>query len=586
MKKNITINLFGQLYNIDEDAYELLNNYEESLRHHFSKQDDGAEIFNDIEARIAELLSEQKAKGVEAISIEHVQDIIKRIGAPEEIDREEAELSDGEQVSQKASAPKRLYRDMENRMVAGVLAGFANYFGGDRTWWRIGFVLICIPLFGFFKLFHIGFMNLGPVIAYVILAILLPSAATPEDRLRMKGKKITPQTLANEVTNEAQQKMDATTSTDYHRNARGCVAGFFSILVAMFQLILIIVCSVACVAILFMLLRLYIVPQAIIGEYFREELELMQHPELFWTLGVCALVACLIPIYCAVHGLMKKTGRIGSMGILQRVFWLLLWLAAVGGCIFAMKKISDLEIAISEQKYQSHIHVQDGMQDGFYFHDEEWKYYQDNHWKLLKADNCLSHRYTNSGKYFTGDRRVRYLDAYDPSGNLLFQAERTEKKAPGHYRLTCNARADNWGAFIYAETAMGRDSISITPLGNEGGNIWQMAVDYVARVSDAEINTTEKGHLMKRISEANNGNGFGWTQTILKDVEVGPDSLVRYGVYADSELSESDANRFHWFSATDFKLEPLPMSHFGGSRGFLYLFIRAETGEMLIFAIS
>ena len=557
MKKNITINLFGQLYNIDEDAYELLNNYEESLRHHFSKQEDGAEIFNDIEARIAELLSEQKAKGVEAISIEHVQDIIKRIGAPEEIDREEAELSDGEQVSQKASAPKRLYRDMENRMVAGVLAGFANYFGGDRTWWRIGFVLICIPLFGFFKLFHIGFMNLGPVIAYVILAILLPSAATPEDRLRMKGKKITPQTLANEVTNEAQQKMDATTSTDYHRNARGCVAGFFSILVAMFQLILIIVCSVACVAILFMLLRLYIVPQAIIGEYFREELELMQHPELFWTLGVCALVACLIPIYCAVHGLMKKTGRIGSMGILQRVFWLLLWLAAVGGCIFAMKKISDLEIAISEQKYQSHIHVQDGMQDGFYFHDEEWKYYQDNHWKLLKADNCLSHRYTNSGKYFTGDRRVRYLDAYDPSGNLLFQAERTEKKAPGHYRLTCNARADNWGAFIYAETAMGRDSISITPLGNEGGNIWQMAVDYVARVSDAEINTTEKGHLMKRISEANNGNGFGWTQTILKDVEVGPDSLVRYGVYADSELSESDANRFHWFSATDFKLEPL-----------------------------
>ena len=64
MKKNITINLFGQLYNIDEDAYELLNNYEESLRHHFSKQEDGAEIFNDIEARIAELLSEQKAKGV------------------------------------------------------------------------------------------------------------------------------------------------------------------------------------------------------------------------------------------------------------------------------------------------------------------------------------------------------------------------------------------------------------------------------------------------------------------------------------------------------------------------------------------
>ena len=558
MKKNITINLFGQLYNIDEDAYELLNNYEESLRHHFSKQEDGAEIFNDIEARIAELLSEQKAKGVEAISIEHVQDIIKRIGAPEEIGNEEMDSDEAGQSRAEGAAPKRLYRDMENKLLAGVLAGFANYFGGDRTWWRIGFILICVPLFGFFKLFHIGFMNLGPVIAYVVLAILLPSAATPEERLKMKGKAVNPQTLANEVTNEAQQKKDAAAGTDYHRNARGCVAGFFSILVAMFQLILIIVCSVACVAILFMLLRLYIVPQAVIGEYFREEqLELMQHPELFWTLGVCALVACLIPIYCAVHGLMKKTGRIGSMGILQRVFWMVLWLAAVGGCVFAMKRISEQVRAISNQKYQSHIHVQDGMKDGFYFHDEEWKYYQDNHWKLLQAENCLSRHYTNSGKYFTGDRRVRYLDAYDPSGNLLFQAERTEKKAPGHYRLTCNARADNWGAFIYAETAMGRDSISITPLGNEGGNIWQMAVDYVAKVSEAELNTTEKGHLMKRISEANNGNGFGWTQSILKDIEVGPDSLVRYGVYANSELSVSDANRFHWFSATDFTLTPV-----------------------------
>ena len=558
MKKNITINLFGQLYNIDEDAYELLNNYEESLRHHFSKQEDGAEIFNDIEARIAELLSEQKAKGVEAISIEHVQDIIKRIGAPEEIGNEEMDSDETGHSRAEGAAPKRLYRDMENKLLAGVLAGFANYFGGDRTWWRIGFILICVPLFGFFKLFHIGFMNLGPVIAYVVLAILLPSAATPEERLKMKGKAVNPQTLANEVTNEAQQKKDAAAGTDYHRNARGCVAGFFSILVAMFQLILIIVCSVACVAILFMLLRLYIVPQAVIGEYFREEqLELMQHPELFWTLGVCALVACLIPIYCAVHGLMKKTGKIGSMGILQRVFWMVLWLAAVGGCVFAMKKISEQVRAISNQKYQSHIHVQDGMKDGFYFHDEEWKYYQDNHWKLLQAENCLSRRYTNSGKYFTGDRRVRYLDAYDPSGNLLFQAERSEKKAPGHYRLTCNARADNWGAFIYAETAMGRDSISITPLGNEGGNIWQMAVDYVAKVPEAEINTTEKGHLMKRISEANNGHGFGWTQTILKDIEVGPDSLVRYGVYANSELSVSDANRFHWFSATDFTLTPV-----------------------------
>ena len=32
MKKNISINLFGTLYNIDEDAYELLDRYMESVK--------------------------------------------------------------------------------------------------------------------------------------------------------------------------------------------------------------------------------------------------------------------------------------------------------------------------------------------------------------------------------------------------------------------------------------------------------------------------------------------------------------------------------------------------------------------------
>ena len=38
MKKNITINLCGRLYQIDEDAYELLSQYIEALRSYFKKQ--------------------------------------------------------------------------------------------------------------------------------------------------------------------------------------------------------------------------------------------------------------------------------------------------------------------------------------------------------------------------------------------------------------------------------------------------------------------------------------------------------------------------------------------------------------------
>ena len=44
MKKNITINLFGQLYNIDEDAYELLEKYQKNIRSYFSRREGGEEV--------------------------------------------------------------------------------------------------------------------------------------------------------------------------------------------------------------------------------------------------------------------------------------------------------------------------------------------------------------------------------------------------------------------------------------------------------------------------------------------------------------------------------------------------------------
>ena len=79
MKKNITINLCGRLFQIDEDAYELLQQYINSLRSSFGKQEGGDEIVDDIENRIAELFDELRQQGIEAITIEHVKEIISTI---------------------------------------------------------------------------------------------------------------------------------------------------------------------------------------------------------------------------------------------------------------------------------------------------------------------------------------------------------------------------------------------------------------------------------------------------------------------------------------------------------------------------
>lgn len=44
MKKDITINLCGRLFQMDEDAYEMLSTYEQSLRNYFRSREGGEEI--------------------------------------------------------------------------------------------------------------------------------------------------------------------------------------------------------------------------------------------------------------------------------------------------------------------------------------------------------------------------------------------------------------------------------------------------------------------------------------------------------------------------------------------------------------
>ena len=140
MKKNITINLCGRLFQIDEDAYELLQQYIESLRQSFGRKEDGDEIVNDIEARIAELFDELRQQDVEAITIDHVKDIITRIGKPEQLTGDDEGKEEEHKTSSEGSntqsifdnmrartAGKRLYRNPNDQMVAGVLSGLASY---------------------------------------------------------------------------------------------------------------------------------------------------------------------------------------------------------------------------------------------------------------------------------------------------------------------------------------------------------------------------------------------------------------------------------------------------------------------------
>jgi len=235
MKKNITINLCGRLFQIDEDAYELLQQYIESLHQSFGKQEGGEEIADDIEARIAELFDELRQKGIEAITIEHVKDIITRIGKPEELADESPNSNENPNENNNGAhkydsfrsaaqgirdnvrartAGKRLYRNPNDKILAGVLSGIAAYTGTDATWWRIGYALLLLGsnlfVFPLFKLFHLGgfffHFDLAFVLFYIVLAIAMPEAKKPKEVLEMEGKDVTPQTLADVVVEDKDRR--------------------------------------------------------------------------------------------------------------------------------------------------------------------------------------------------------------------------------------------------------------------------------------------------------------------------------------------------------------------------------------------
>ena len=97
MKKTLTVNLGGTVFHIDEDAYRLLDNYLSNLKIHFRKEAGADEIIDDIERRISELFTEKLAAGSQVITIAYVEEVIARMGKPEEL-----EPDAGEKVCQNA----------------------------------------------------------------------------------------------------------------------------------------------------------------------------------------------------------------------------------------------------------------------------------------------------------------------------------------------------------------------------------------------------------------------------------------------------------------------------------------------------
>jgi phage shock protein PspC (stress-responsive transcriptional regulator) len=194
MNKILNINLGGYALTIDEDAYDDLQAYLDSIRQRFSESEGRDEILGDIETRLGEIIT-QGMGSRSIVMLPDVESATTLMGKPEDFgssDAAESTKTGGGRNKSTFVPPirtgKRLFRDEDDAVVGGVCSGLTAYFGfHDPVWMRLAFVLVAFLSFGFW------------VPAYLLMWILVQPARSTADRLAMRGEPVNVDNIAREI---------------------------------------------------------------------------------------------------------------------------------------------------------------------------------------------------------------------------------------------------------------------------------------------------------------------------------------------------------------------------------------------------
>ena len=184
MKKVVKVSIGNLAFTIEEEGFLIIKGYLDELHDHYDNKENGQEIIEGIEERMAELFVE-KCGANNVVTSSAIKEVISILGRPDVIDEEHGDVGGSYSSSYKHKIPKRLFRNPDNKVLGGVCSGLAAYTSIDTTLVRVLFVLLFIG-FSFFGL-HIGgggFM----IFAYIVMWIAIPEARTVEQRCAMYGE--------------------------------------------------------------------------------------------------------------------------------------------------------------------------------------------------------------------------------------------------------------------------------------------------------------------------------------------------------------------------------------------------------------
>ncbi|NBW33209.1 MAG: PspC domain-containing protein, partial [Cytophagia bacterium] len=218
MKTTVSVHLGGHLMHAEEDAHRQLVHYMDSIKRHLDNTEGREEILSDIESRFAELIVERWSGKSGVITLKDVESVMQILGSPsqwaegpvdsfsdhESFTGKRPEFGDRFDYQGEIPAPKRLFRDGNRRVIGGVSAGLAAYFGLD-----LALVRVVVLLLGLFT-------GIG-VFAYLVLWVAVPKARSTADRLAMQGRAVTLESIRKKVEEEYRAVEQTLQNPNNHR---------------------------------------------------------------------------------------------------------------------------------------------------------------------------------------------------------------------------------------------------------------------------------------------------------------------------------------------------------------------------------
>ncbi|MAU27387.1 MAG: hypothetical protein CMH48_13515 [Muricauda sp.] len=336
MNKTVNINLANTFFHIDEEAYNKLRRYLEAIKRSFAGTTGSDEIIADIEARIAELFLEKLEHDRQVITQREVDAVIEVMGQPEDymVDEDIFEDQPREKTTANSRRVKKLYRDIDHKYIGGVCAGLEHYLGVDALWIRIVFILLAI------------FSGFG-LVAYILLWILVPEAATTSQKLDMTGEPINISNIERKVKEGFDDVADKVKSVDYEKVGNKVKSGsktFFDtigdIIMFLFKVfgkfvgILLIIIGAATLIGLFIGLFTVGIVDAVHfpGVDFYDIINTSGAP--VWLASILMFFAIGIPFFFLLYlGLKILVNNLKSIGNIAKFSLLGLWLISIGTLI-------------------------------------------------------------------------------------------------------------------------------------------------------------------------------------------------------------------------------------------------------------